>query len=106
VSKHITQDVCDVNESTHYINKSILTLHNILQCLYRRIYNISSLDRLSILRQSIKHKIEQAKSQIHESHNRAFIDCVLIEIDTLNWVLNEISQHSTFYKSRAAQGDV
>jgi molecular chaperone GrpE (heat shock protein) len=52
------------------------------------------MDRLLILQQRIKHRIEQAKNQIHESHNRAFIDIVLIEIDTLNWVLNEISQHS------------
>jgi hypothetical protein len=74
-----------------------------LQCLYRRIYNSSSLDRLLILQQRIKHRIEQAKNQTHESHNRAFIDSVLIEIDTLNWVLNEISQHSI---NRAAQEGV
>jgi hypothetical protein len=38
----------------------------------------------------IRHRIEQTKSQIHESHNRVYIDSILIEIDTLNWVLNEI----------------
>jgi len=49
------------------------------------------MDKLSILEQRIRHRIEQTKSQIHEGHNRAYIDSVLIEIDTLNWVLNEIS---------------
>jgi hypothetical protein len=52
------------------------------------------MDRLLILQQRIKHRIEQAKNQIHPAHNRAFIDSVLIEINTLNWVLNEISQYS------------
>ena len=52
------------------------------------------MDRLLILQQRIKHRIEQAKNQIHPTHNRAFIDSILIEIDTLNWVLNEISQYS------------
>ncbi|HXX97026.1 MAG TPA: hypothetical protein VEL11_07925, partial [Candidatus Bathyarchaeia archaeon] len=44
-----------------------------------------------------KYRIEEAKNQIHESHNRAFIDGVLIEIDTLNWALNEIN-HSINHK--------
>jgi hypothetical protein len=39
----------------------------------------------------LEHRIERIKSQIHETHNRAYVDSVLIEIDTLNWVLNEIS---------------
>ena len=47
--------------------------------------------KLSILEQRIRHRIERTKNQIHESHNRAYIDSILIEIDTLNWVLNEIS---------------
>jgi hypothetical protein len=49
------------------------------------------MDKLSILEQRIRNRIEQTKSQIHETHNRAYIHSVLIEIDTLNWVLNEIS---------------
>ena len=49
------------------------------------------MDKLSILEQRIRDRIEQTKSQIHETHNRAYIDSILIEIDTLNWVLNEIS---------------
>jgi len=52
------------------------------------------MDGLLILQQRIKHRIEQAKNQIHPTHNRAFIDSILIEIHTLNWVLNEISQYS------------
>jgi hypothetical protein len=49
------------------------------------------MDKLSILEQRIRHRIEHTKNQIHESHNRAYINGILIEIDTLNWVLNEIS---------------
>jgi hypothetical protein len=52
------------------------------------------MDRLLILQQSITNRIEQAKNQIHPTPNKAFIDSVLIEIETLNWVLNEISQYS------------
>jgi len=48
------------------------------------------MDKLSILEQQIRHRIEQTKNQIHESHNRAYIDSILIEIDMLNWVLNKI----------------
>jgi len=48
------------------------------------------MDRLSILEQQIRHRIEQTNNQIHESHNIAYIDSILIEIDTLNWVLNEL----------------
>jgi hypothetical protein len=49
------------------------------------------MNKLSILEQRIRNRIERIKSQIHESHNRAYIDSVLIEIDALNWVLKEIS---------------
>ena len=49
------------------------------------------MDKLSVLEQRIRHRIELTKNQIHESHNKAYIDSILIEIDTLNWVLNEIS---------------
>jgi hypothetical protein len=47
--------------------------------------------------QRISHRIEEAKNQIHESHNRAFIDSVLIEIYTLNWVLNETGFNNKGY---------
>jgi hypothetical protein len=49
------------------------------------------MDKLSILEQRIRQRIERTKNQIHESHNRAYIDTILIEIDTLNWVLSEVS---------------
>jgi hypothetical protein len=49
------------------------------------------MNKLPVLEQRIRHRIEQTKNQIHESHNRAYINNTLIEIDTLNWVLNEIS---------------
>jgi hypothetical protein len=49
------------------------------------------MDKLSILEQRIRHRMELTKGQILESHNRAYIDKILIEIDTLTWVLNEIS---------------
>jgi len=49
------------------------------------------MNKLSILEQRIRNRTEQTKSQIHDTHNRAYIDSILIEIDTLNWVLNEIN---------------
>jgi hypothetical protein len=57
---------------------------------YLKSIEFNYMNKLSILEQRIRQRIEQTKSQIHESHNRAYIDSVLIEIDTLNWVLNEI----------------
>lgn len=55
-----------------------LPLPDILQCLYRRIYNSNSLMNrlLLILQQRITHRIEQAKNQIYPTHNKAFIDSV------------------------------
>jgi hypothetical protein len=55
------------------------------------------MDKLSILEQQIRHRIEQTK-RVHESHNRAYIDSILIEIDVLNWVLNEI-KNTTLHRS-------
>jgi hypothetical protein len=72
----------------------MLPLPDIPQCLYRRSNSNSLMDRLLILQQSITNRIEQAKNQIHPPHNKAFIDSVLIEMETLNWGSNEISQYS------------
>jgi hypothetical protein len=58
---------------------------------YLKSIQFNYMDKLSILEQRIRQRIERTKNQIHESHNRAYIDSVLIEIDMLNWVLNEIS---------------
>ena len=62
------------------------------------------MDRLLTLRQRIKQRIEHTKNQIHATHNRAFIDSVLIEIDTLNWVLNETSQYHINREPRKGDG--
>jgi hypothetical protein len=59
------------------------------------------MDKLSLVEQRIRDRIERTKTQIHGSHNRAYIDSILIEIDTLSWVLNEISSQliRTFYNT-------
>jgi hypothetical protein len=49
------------------------------------------MDKFSILEERIRQRIEQTKSQKHESHDRAYIGSILIEIDTLSCVLNAIS---------------
>ncbi|MGB6528429.1 MAG: hypothetical protein WBF33_10005 [Candidatus Nitrosopolaris sp.] len=51
---------------------------------------LGSMDKLPQLEQKIKDRIQQAKNNMHPTHNRAYIDSLNIEIETLNWVLNEI----------------
>jgi len=46
--------------------------------------------KLPQLEQKINDRIQQAKNNMHPTHNRAYIDSLNIEIETLNWVLNEI----------------
>jgi hypothetical protein len=47
--------------------------------------------KLPQLEQKINDRIQQAKNNMHPTHNRAYIESSLnIEIETLNWVLNEI----------------
>ena len=48
------------------------------------------MDELSELEQRIKHKIVQTKNKIHKTQERAVTDRLWPEIETLNWVLNEI----------------
>jgi hypothetical protein len=48
------------------------------------------MDELSELEQRIKHKIAQTKDKMHNTRERAVTDRLLPEIETLNWVLNEI----------------
>ena len=48
------------------------------------------MDELSELEQRIKHKIAQTKYQIHKTRKLAVIARLWPEIETLNWVLNEI----------------
>jgi hypothetical protein len=48
------------------------------------------MDELSELEQRIKHKIAQTKDKMHNTRERAVTDRLWPEIETLNWVLNEI----------------
>ena len=67
------------------------------------------MDKLSILEQRIRQRIERTKNQIHESRNKAYIDSILIEINTLNWVLNEISFWGplrSFYRRTLIPGEI
>ncbi|MGB8933787.1 MAG: hypothetical protein WCC17_01615 [Candidatus Nitrosopolaris sp.] len=48
------------------------------------------MSKLRQLKQKVKDKIQQAKNDMHPTHNRAYMENLKIEIETLNWVLNEI----------------
>jgi hypothetical protein len=48
------------------------------------------MDELSELEQRIKNKILQTKGKMHTTRERAVTDRLWPEIETLNWVLNEI----------------
>jgi hypothetical protein len=48
------------------------------------------MDELIELEQSIKHKITQTKDKMHKTQERVVTDRLWPEIETLNWVLNEI----------------
>jgi hypothetical protein len=50
------------------------------------------MNRLPLLEQRIRVGIQQAKDEMFPVHNRIYLEALKIEIDTLNWVLNEISQ--------------
>ena len=47
-----------------------------------------------LLEQRIRDKIQQAKDEMFPGHNRIYLEALRIEIETLNWVLNEISQET------------
>jgi len=49
------------------------------------------MSKLPQLEQRIKEKIQEAKSNIHPAHNRIYTEALRIEIETLNWVLDEIA---------------
>lgn len=49
------------------------------------------MEELLTLQQAIENRIRQKKLEIHPSHNRAYIDSLWIEIETLQWVLRQIS---------------
>jgi len=48
------------------------------------------MDKLSELEQRIKHKIAHTKEEMHKTQERTVTDRLWPEIETLNWVLNEI----------------
>jgi hypothetical protein len=48
------------------------------------------MSKLRQLKQKVKDKIQQAKYDMHPTHNRAYMENLKIEIETLNWILNEI----------------
>jgi hypothetical protein len=48
------------------------------------------MSELSELEQKIKDRIEEIRHRMHKTHNRAYTDSLWTEIETLNWVLNEI----------------
>ena len=48
------------------------------------------MDELSEMEQRIKDKIAQTKEKMHVTQERAVTDHLWPEIETLNWVLNEI----------------
>ena len=50
---------------------------------------LGSMSELPQLEQKINDRIQQAKNNMHSTHNRAYIDGLSIE-ETLNWILNEI----------------
>ena len=46
------------------------------------------------LKEAVKQKIDKRKSQFHESHSKVYNDNLQIEIDTLEWVLEQIQMYS------------
>jgi len=50
------------------------------------------MSKLQQLEQRIKEKIQRAKDEMFPGHNRIYLEALTIEIETLNWVLNEISR--------------
>jgi hypothetical protein len=62
------------------------------------------MDELIKLEQRINHKIAQTKDKMHKTRERVVTDRLWPEIETLNWVLNEIlvlRQRDTGFYSNA-----
>ena len=49
------------------------------------------MEELLTLQQAIENRVRQKKREIHQSHNRAYIHSISIEIETLQWVLSQSS---------------
>jgi hypothetical protein len=54
------------------------------------------MSKLPQLEQRIREKIQQVKDEVHPAHNKIYLETLnlRIEIETLNWVLNEIGSLS------------
>jgi hypothetical protein len=48
------------------------------------------MEELAELEQRVKHKIMQTNDKMHKTQERVVTDRLWPEIETLNWVLNEI----------------
>jgi hypothetical protein len=48
-------------------------------------------DFVNTLRQLVEEKINQRKGNIHESHNPLYNNSMLVDIQTLEWVLGRIN---------------
>jgi maltooligosyltrehalose synthase len=46
------------------------------------------------LNEAIQQKIDKRKSQFHESHSKVYNDNLQIEIDALEWVLEQIQMYT------------
>jgi hypothetical protein len=49
------------------------------------------MSKLPELEQRIIDRIQEAKNNIHPAHNPIYMETLEIEIETLNWALNEIT---------------
>ena len=66
-------------------------LPDVLHQIYRYRSRIQfHMDELTELEQRIKHKIAQTKDKMHKIMESVVTDRLWPEIETLNWVLNEI----------------
>ena len=50
------------------------------------------MSKLPLLEQRVREKIQRVKDEMFPGHNRIYLEALKIEVDTLNWVLNEISR--------------
>jgi hypothetical protein len=48
------------------------------------------MNKLAQIEQKVKDKIQEAKREMGPTHNSAYIENLKIEIEALNWILNEI----------------
>jgi len=61
------------------------------------------MSKITLLEQGIRKKIQQANDEMFPGHNRIYLEALRIEIDTLNWVLNEISREKGDITSRGIE---